>query len=155
MEIFEKLNREDQRNIKIWKKNKKDKDSDKTFYKANKKIRKRLNNLLKDKKHLTSREHFICAIILHHGFTLSSSKRAIRHIKIAQEKGYKKQKWLIASIKDRILQIQGKPQKYGTQAIRLKNGKYKQYKTDESIDDKKRKSLGLPSFKELKKYLEK
>ena len=151
MDTFEKLYKEDQKHISLWRKN----YTNKEFYKINKNIRKRLEILIKKKKKLSHRENFICAMIYHHGFTISLAKKALKHIQIAQNLKYKKQKWLIASITDRLLQLQGKPQKYGTQIIKLKNGKYKQYKIDNSITDKERIYLGLPKLKDLKKYLEK
>ncbi len=149
MDSFEKLYREDARNVRLWEK----KFSDEEFYKLNKDIRRRMNKLIR-KRTLSPREHFICAIIYHHGFTLSSSRLALKHILIAQREGYMRQKWLVASIIDRLLQLQGKPQKYGTQIVKLKNGKNKQYKLDGSISDDDRVALGLPKLKELKKYLE-
>ena len=121
MNEFEKLYKRDQYLIDRWEKN----YSDKEFYLLNKKLRRELELILKKKKLLTPRENFICAIIFHHGFTISSSKKALKFVKKSQEGGYKKQRWLIASIKDRLLQLQGKPQKYGTQIIKLKNGKLK------------------------------
>lgn len=151
MDTFEKLYRKDQKEIGLWEKN----YSDKEFYEINKNIRKRLDILIRKRKTLSPKEHFICAMIYHHGFTISSSRKALFHIRIAQRRSYRHKRWLIASIIDRLLQLQGKPQKYGTQIIKLKNGKYKQYKMDNSINDKERVELGLPKLKELKKYLEK
>lgn len=151
MNNLEDLYKEDQKHIGLWEKN----YTDKEFHEINKKIVKKLKRLIENKKNLSPREHFICAMIYHHSFTIKNSKIALKHIKIAQEEGYKKQKWLIASITDRLLQLQGKPQKYGTQIIKLKNGKYKQYKLDNSIKDEERISIGLPKLKDLKKYLEK
>ena len=151
MDTFEKLYREDKKHVSLWEKN----YTDKEFYKINRNIRKRLRKLIIKKKCLSSRDHFICAMIYHHGFTIISSKKALKHIKIAQGNGYNKQKWLIASIIDRLLQLQDKPQKYGTQIVKLRNGKYKQYVLDGSINDKERMELGLPKLKDLKKYLEK
>ena len=150
MDTFEKLYREDEKHIRRWEKN----YTDKEFYALNKNIRERLEKLLKKTKKISPREHFMCAMIFHHGFTLASSKKALTHIKIAQELNYTKQKWLIASIIDRNLQLQNKPQKYGTQIIKTKSGKIKQYKLDGTITDEERTSLGLPTLKELKKQLE-
>lgn len=148
MNEFEKLYKKDQYHIKRWAKN----YSDEEFYKINKKIRKKLEDLLKKK--LTPRQKFICAMIYHHGFTPQCSKKALMYIKQSQAEGYQRQKWLIASIIDRLLQLQGKPQKYGTQIVELKSGKLKQYKLDNSITDKERVELGLPKLKELKRDLE-
>ena len=150
MNTFEKLYKEDQKNISLWEK----KYTDKEFYKLNYSIRIRLNKLIKKKKNLSGKENFICAIIYHHAFNISSSKKALNYIKKTQQLKYKKQKWLIASIKDRLLQLQGLPQRYGTQIVNLKNGKIKQYKVDKSITDKERINLGLPKLKDLKKALE-
>ena len=94
-------------------------------------------------------------MIYHHGFKIPYSKKALKYIQEAQAEGYKRQKWLVASIIDRLLQLQGKPQKYGTQIIELKNGKYKQYKLDNSISDEERIKLGLLKLKDLKRELEK
>lgn len=148
---FEQLYKEDQKHIRLWEKY----YTDEEFYRFNRKIRKQLQELLRRKNKLSPREHFICAMIYHHGFSIGSSKKALHYVKLAQELGYEKQKWLIASIIDRLLQLQGKPQKYGTQIVKTKTGKIKQYKIDGMITDKERISLGLPKLKKLKKYLEK
>jgi hypothetical protein len=150
MNELEKLRNEDRKHIKLWENNYPDEE----FYAINRGIRKRLEKLLKKKKKLTGRERFVCAMIYHHGFTRACSDKAMKHLKMARDIGYKKQKWLIASIIDRKLQLQGKKQKYGTQIVE-KNGKYKQYKVDKTISDEGRKKLGLPTLKELKRYLEK
>jgi hypothetical protein len=150
MNAFEKLYKEDQKQISLWEKN----YTDREFYNINRRIRKQLEVLIANRRELSPREHFISAMIYHHGFTIKSSKKALRHIKIAQKRSYNKQKWLIASIIDRLLQLEGKPQKYGTQIVKLRNGKYKQYRLDNSISDKERTSLGLPKLKNLKKSLE-
>jgi hypothetical protein len=145
---FERLYQQDRYHIKKWEKN----YSNEEFYKIHKKMENELNSL--PKKKLTPRQKFICAMIYHHAFTKESSKKALKYIQEAQEEGYQRQKWLVASIRDRLLQLQRKPQKYGTQIIELKNGKFKQYKTDNSISDEERIKLGLPKLKNLKKYLE-
>jgi len=151
MNQFEKLYKKDLHHIKRWEKN----YSDEEFYKINRKIRAELKILLNERKSLTSREKFICAIIYHHGFTIPCSKKALKYIQEAQLEGYSKMKWVKGAIIDRMLQLQNKPQKYGTQIIKLKNGKYKQHKLDGTISDKERMALGLPKLKDLKKSLEK
>jgi hypothetical protein len=151
MDEFEKLYRKDQYHISRWEKN----YSDKEFYAINREIIKSLEKLLSKSKKLTPRQKFICAMIYHHGFKIQYSKKALEYVKEAQKEGYNRQKWVIGSIIDRLLQLKGKPQKYGTQIIKLKNGKYKQYRLDNSISDEERVKLGFPKLKELKKYLEK
>ncbi|HLD15423.1 MAG TPA: shikimate kinase [Candidatus Nanoarchaeia archaeon] len=147
---LKKLYKRDQAGIIKWQKGKFSKNE---FIKQNKDIRKHLIKLIIKCK-LNRKEYFICAMILHHRFTINSSKQALKYIKKAQKLGYTKQKWLIAAIEDRLLQLKGKPQKYGTQIIKTKSGKIKQYKLDGSITDKKRLGLGLPRLKRLKKELE-
>jgi len=147
---FEKLYKKDQYHISRWEKN----YTDEEFYKINKSIRKELEKLLSKDKKLTPKQKFICAMIYHHGFNITSSKKALRFIKESQVEGYFRQRWLIASIIDRLLQLQGKLQKYGTQIVKLEKGKYKQYGLDGSITDKDRVEIGLPKLKELRGYLE-
>jgi hypothetical protein len=113
-----------------------------------------LEKLIKKRKKLTPREKFICAIIYHHGFTITCSRKAKKFIEDAQAEGYKKELWVRGSITDRMLQLQRKPQKYGSQIVKLKNGKYKQYKLDGTISDEERTALGFPKLKDLKRYLE-
>lgn len=150
MDEFDKLYRKDQHFIRMWKKH----YTNEEFYKRNREIIDDLEKLTSKSKQLTSKQKFICAIIYHHGFKLSYSKKAMRYIKEAQAEGYNRQKWLIASITDRLLQLQGKPQRYGTQVVEIKKGKMKQYKLGGSISDEERVKLGLPKLKDLKKYLE-
>ena len=158
MDTFEKLYREDQRHISLWEKN----YTNKEFFDINKKLRKRLEKLIGARKNLSPKEYFICAMIYHHGFSLNSSRKALKYIRKAQGLGYMRNRGVFGSIVDRLLQLQGKPQKYGTQIVILKNGEFKkskngkyiQYKLDGTISDKKRVSLGLPKLKNLKKYLE-
>jgi hypothetical protein len=149
MDEFQRLYKRDQYYIKRWLKH----YTDKEFYVFNKKIRKSLEKLIVKHKKLSPKQKFICAMIYHHGFQIRTSKKALKYIKEAQAEGYKRQKWLMAAIIDRLLQLEGKPQKYGTQIIKTKSG-LKQYKLDNSITDKERIKLGLPKLEILKKYLE-
>ena len=146
---FESLYKEDQKHVKRWAKQ----YSDKEFYEINRRLRKKVDGLIRKGKAKDGRDYFLAAMIFQHGFTITSSKKAIRLAKKAVNLGYTKGKWLIASATDRLLQLQGKPQKFGTQIIETKSGKVKMYKTDPKITDKERKAFGLPTLKELKKRL--
>jgi hypothetical protein len=148
--VFENLYRQDQYHIKRWE----EKYTDKQFYDINRKIRAKLRAALQKRKTLSGRECFIAAMIFHHGFTLASSKLAQKYERLCRTKQYHRNKWLVASITDRMLQIQGKPQKYGTQIYRTKTGKIRQYRVDGSITDSQRTAIGLPTLKQLKKYVE-
>jgi hypothetical protein len=152
MDDFEKIYRKDQYHIKRWQKELD--DYEKKYKEKNKDIRKELEKLLKRKKNLTPREKFICAMIYHHGFNLSCSKKALKYINESYAEGYSKEKWVKGAVIDRLLQNEGKPQKYGSQIVKLKNGRYKQYKLDGTISDEERVALGFPKLRVLKKYLE-
>lgn len=146
-DTFEKLYREDQSNVKKWEKS----YTNEEFYKINKDVRRRLVKLMKNKKYLTPRENFIVAGIMCHGFNKNSLKISLKYIKKAQKEGYMRHQWTLGAIIDRHLQMQGKPQKYGTQMTELKNGKFKPYPVDGTITDKQRKAIGLPTLKKLNK----
>ena len=149
---FEKLYRKDQKIISDLKKKKIGK---KEYFLKTKSLGGELKKLLEKKKNLTGKDYFISAIIFHHNYKLNSSKKAVRLSKKSYEIGYKKGKWLIASTTDRLLQLERKPQKYGTQVVDIFSDKLNIYKTDPKTTDEERKEFGLPTFKELKKYYEK
>lgn len=146
---FERLYREDQKHIKKWAGH----YTDKEFYRINQELQKKVQDLLDNNKAKKGRDFFISSMIFHHGFTLTSSKKAISYAEKSVEMGYKKGKWLIASATDRLLQLQGKQQKFGTQIIETKSGKIRMYKVDSKTTDKEREEYGLPTLKELKERL--
>ncbi len=146
-EEIERLYREDQKHVKRWA----DHYTDKEFYKINKELQKKVQKLLENNKAKSGRDFFIVAMIFHHGFTQTSSRKAIKYAKKSVELGYKKGKWLIASATDRLLQLQRRLQKFGTQIVETKSGKIKMYKVDSKTTDEERKEYGLPTLKELKK----
>ena len=140
---------EDQHHIRRWGKH----YTDNQFYLFNRAIRRRLAPLLKSKRKRSPRELWMAGMILHHGNTLGTSRSALRFAQESYGQGYKPAKTLVAQATDRLLQLQGKPQKFGTQAARLKNGKLKLYVLDGTITDAERKAYGLPSLKQLTSYL--
>ncbi|MCR4327838.1 MAG: hypothetical protein NUV46_04645 [Nanoarchaeota archaeon] len=145
---FELLYKEDQKSIEKWSK---DELTNKEFYRRNKKLRKEIDHLLKIKKKISGKDYFISSIIFHHNYKLLTSKKAVKFAKKSYENGYKQGKWLIASTTDRLLQLEGKPQKFGTQVVNMKDKKLKIYKLNKKTTDKERKEYGLPSLKQLKK----
>lgn len=110
---------------------------------------------MKSRKKFTPPEVWMAGMVCHHGFTLSASRLALKLAKESYKMGYKQSKTLIAQATDRMLQLQGKPQKFGIQAIKTKNGRWKMYKIDGSVTDKERKDYGLPPLKILRDYLNK
>jgi len=144
---FDKLYKEDQYHVKRWEKN----YSDVEFHRINTRIRKKLQKLLDKGNAKTGRDYFVASIIFHHGFRISLSKRAIKYSEKSIEQGYKGGKEMLALTIDRLLVLQGKPQKFGSQGFELKSGKWKIYKVDPKTTDKERKEHGLPTLKEMKK----
>ncbi|MBM3232932.1 hypothetical protein FJZ18_02070 [Candidatus Pacearchaeota archaeon] len=143
------LFREDSKHISKWEEN----YTDEEFYAFNRAIRIKLDALLYGNKRLSPKELWMSAMVYHHGFTLSSSRKALRLAEQAYERSYKPAKTLIAQATDRLLQLEKKPQKFGTQVVKLRNGKLKMYKIDGTVTDKQRKEYGLPSLEKLKAYL--
>ena len=147
---FESLYRKDQYHVRRWAV----KYTDEEFAVINKNLQKRLELLIKHKKEeLSGRECFIAAMIYHHGFTVACAKKAVAYAKKAVNKGYLRGKWLVASATDRLCQLQGKAQKFGTQIIETKTGKVRMYKVDPKTTDEERKAYGLPSLQSLKDRL--
>ena len=149
--IIQHLGQKDEYHTRRWK----DHYTDKEYFETNKYLRSELNKLIKKGKMKKAKDYYTAGIILHHAFNLALSKKALRYAKLSVKKGYKPAKTLIAQATDRLLQLQGKPQKFGTQATELKNGKWKLYPIDGTITDKERKAYGLPTLKYLKEYLNK
>ncbi len=142
---FEKLFKEDQKHTKLWAK----KYSNSKYFKVNERLRKQVQTLVKKGLAKTGRDYFIASIILHHGFNINTSKKALQYAKKAVKLG-SKEKWLIASVTDRLLQLQGKPQRFGTQWIETKKGKWEFYKVNPKTTDRGRAKYGLPKLEYLK-----
>jgi len=145
---LEKVYKKDEYYTKRWKKY----YTKKEYLRINKELQQEVDELIKKRKIINPRDYFMIATIFQHGFNIPSSKKALKYAKLAVQKGYKKGKWLIASATDRLLQLQGKPQKFGTQVINMKAKKLKLYKLNPKTTDKERKDYGLPTLKQLKKY---
>lgn len=145
---FERLFGEDQKAIETWSAGKM---PDKEFNKINSKLINEVEKLLKSQKKISGKDYFTAAIIFHHMYKLPFSKRAVEFAKMSHELGYKKGKWLIASTTDRLLQLEGKPQKFGTQVVNMKAKRLKLYKLNPKTTDKERKEYGLPTLKQIKK----
>jgi hypothetical protein len=127
--------------------------TEKQTYKKNKILIKELEILLRKKSLKRGKDYFITAMIFHHACELNYSRKAIKFAKLAIEKGYNQGKWLIASTTDRLLQLQNKPQKFGTQVENMSAKKLKMYKLNPKTTDKERKRYGLPNLNYLKRYL--
>ena len=144
------LYNKDQRNLKNWlSKNLSSED----FLDINKKMRRKVSSLINSRQLNSGKEYFYAGIIFQHGFNSYSSKLAEKYARKAVNMGYKKGKWLIAASIDRRLQLEGKPQKFGTQAENMFAKKLKMYRLDGSVSDEERKEYGLPGLKKLEERL--
>jgi len=115
---------------------------------------KRLRELLRAKTALSAKDHYMAALIFHHGDKEQDYKTAIRLAKKAAALGDKRAKWLYAAAIDRLCVSQGKKQKYGTQ-YQFKNGRWSLLPVDLKITDQERKKFNvLPLKKTLAKVEE-
>lgn len=145
-QAFQKLFEEDQYHVKRWSKH----YSDEEFYFINARLRTQVKKLIDAGKAKDGFDYFASAIIYHHAFKITHSRTAIRYAKKAVKLGYP-DNWIIAACTDRLLQLQGKPQKYGTQYVENKSGKFRIYRVDPKTTDEERAEFGLPTLRELKK----
>jgi hypothetical protein len=141
---------EDIRNIRHWREHKLA-----GIKRLNRDIRRRLKVHLKDFPLNTAQDHYLAAHIYQHSFTITGTRKALVHAKKAVALGKRNAKWLIAAATDRLLQLQGKRQRFGTQAVDMDAKRLKQYKTDPRTTDEESRAYGLPPLRELKRLMEK
>lgn len=148
-QLFFNLYKHDQKNLRQWINN----WNNRQFSKQNRKLRRKITYLLSQRKVREPVDYFYAAIIYQHGFTEYASHKALLYSRKAVKEGYTKGKWLVAAATDRLLQLQGKLQKFGTQVVNMKAKKLKMYPVNLKTTDKERKFYGLPSLKKLQKRL--
>jgi len=85
--------------------------------------REEINSILKSNENFRGVDYFRMGLIFQHGMILDSIKQARDLAKKGIEKGHKKSRWLYAAAIDRLLMMQKKKQKYGTQFYCLPLGK--------------------------------
>jgi hypothetical protein len=119
---------------------------------------KKVIEIIKDKKALELQDLYYSSFIFHHQGTKIATQKAQslakEGVKICGEKKTKicnRTRWLYAAATDRLLTLNKKPQKYGTQYHRLKNGKgFKLLPVDPKTTDKERMALNVPTLAEAK-----
>lgn len=105
----------------------------------------------------TATDFFDAALIFQHGDSVQDTQLALAFATVASRMDptnrYARQ--LVADAWDRIMVRSGKPQWYGTQAVRSKTtGKWELYPTDpNAVSDAQRKAMGLPTPEEMKAHL--
>ncbi|MBX7052636.1 MAG: tetratricopeptide repeat protein [Flavobacteriales bacterium] len=91
----------------------------------------RLHELIREGKVITANDHYNAALIFQHGTDTVDSGNAVAFMKKAIELNPAMDKWLLAAAIDRDLMRKGKPQIYGTQYVKSKDGaKWVLYETD-------------------------
>lgn len=102
------------------------------------------NILLSKNINLSAFDYFFVAMLFQHGTTLEDIKNALFYSKKATEMkdNFDPAKWLVAASEDRLLMMQKKPQKYGTQIIQ-ENGVYKLYQYDKLTTDQERDEMNV------------
>lgn len=108
--------------------------------------RKKLQELIRKKLLKTPRDYFMAAMIFQHGGTVQYVRKAKEFAKKAMEFGNRDARWLYAAAIDRILMMQNKKQKFGTQYVQ-KNGKWQPYPINPKTTDKERKKYNVPTLK--------
>ncbi len=119
--------------------------------------------LEKNKEELDPQTLFYAGFIFHHQGTQAAttkarslSKQGVKLCLNKNSKACKQVRWLYAGSTDRLLRLQGKPQKYGTQYKRnKKDGSYTLGKVDSKTTDEERKALNVPTLKEAHKLAKK
>ncbi len=111
---------------------------------------KRLYELLDKKPKLTGPNCFRAGIILQHAPSAESKEQVIAFAKKGMKLGHKKCGWLFAAGTDRLLMMQGKKQKFGTQYSKNFEGKWELYPLNPRTTDKERAKYGIISLKKIK-----
>jgi len=124
-----------------------------------KELRKILEKLKKSEGELDAKTLFYAGFIFHHQGTKratskarSLAKRGVKLCEGKNTKACKQVRWLYAGSTDRLLMLEGKPQKYGTQYRRKKDSKdFYLYRIDPATTDDERKAFNVPTLAEAKK----
>ncbi|WP_342380378.1 hypothetical protein NVS55_12350 [Myxococcus stipitatus] len=106
--------------------------------------RARVDELLKSGKVQSAKDHFHAGAIFHHGEGADFQRAhglLLKSVELDPKDGLARV--MAATAEDRVLMMQGKPQRYGTQRERV-NGQWRLYAVDPSVTDAERAKWGLP-----------
>ena len=111
---------------------------------------KRVYELIKENKVITSKDYYYSAMIFQHGKDTTAFGMAVKHMRKAIAIDSNINKWLLAAAIDRYLMTKNEPQIYGTQFIKYNNeATFKRYKIDTTkITDAERKEYGVEILSE-------
>ncbi|MEW6429867.1 MAG: hypothetical protein AB1730_00040 [Myxococcota bacterium] len=99
-------------------------------------------------------DYFHAAMVFQHGDSEADYARANALAKqaVALSKNHARARWLVAASEDRLLMMQHKPQKYGTQYVR-EGDKWVLYEVDPKVTDAQRAEWAVPTLDEAKARL--
>ena len=107
-----------------------------------------LKKILRGNPKLRGVDYFRSAMIFQHGQTLELIKEAQRLAKKSSDLGHGSGKWLYAAATDRLLTMQGKKQKFGTQFKNL-NGVWELHPVQETTTDQERRKHNVYSLQKI------
>lgn len=130
--------------------------SHKVIIKRDSERRELVREILKSEKVFSAKGLYVASMIFHHSGDLSDLKLARKLAKLSSGLDYKKALWLFAAITDRILMLEKKPQKFGTQFVK-KNAKapWKLYPVNKRTTDKQRAEYNVPPLQTQVDLIEK
>ena len=128
----------------------------KTAVEQDKERRVRVEKLLESDKVKDATDYHHAALIFQHGDSPSDYRKANKLAKRAMEMGDERSKWLYAATLDRWLLSTGKPQKFGTQFKKEKNGDWELAQPiDKTVTDAERAQYNVPPLSEALSELKK
>lgn len=113
-----------------------------------------IEEILEIKPKLTGLDCFRIGIIFQHGGTVGDIKKAQRFAKQGFILGSKPSKWLYAAATDRLLMMKGKPQKFGTQYRKNKEGIWEVHPIQPDTTDTERKAFNVSPLQKILKNVE-
>lgn len=112
--------------------------------KNDKKRRSAINKILSDKKiKLRGVDYFYIGVIFQHGGTTQTTAQAKQFAQKGIKLGHNKSKWLYAAATDRLLLMQKKKQKFGTQYQKNEKGQWKLMPVTPGTTDAERKKYNV------------
>ncbi|MDP3729355.1 MAG: hypothetical protein Q8R26_01180 [bacterium] len=115
----------------------------------------KVEKLLRSNNLKTGQDYYYAAMILHHSGKKKYTRKAIQLLEKSIDLGYKKARWLYAAAFDRLLLLQGRKQRFGTQFKKEKNGLWKLYPVDNKTTDRDRITYNVPPMNKIKEQLKK
>lgn len=117
---------------------------------------KSLQKVLDEEINLRGIDYFRAGLIFQHGRDLQLIRKAKEYAKMSFELGYEPGRWLYAAATDRILMMQRKKQKFGTQFIKnTRSGKWFLHPVQTGTTDSERGRYNVIPLQDIKKVVNK